>query len=58
MELDQVEASERRRVLVLFATFDAHLEPLDPVGQVRDLVLVDGQAEEIHESGDKRDGDR
>ena len=58
VELDQVEAPERRSVLVLFAALDAHLEPLDPVGQVRDLVLVDGQAEEIHEPGDKRDGDR
>ena len=37
-ELDQVEASERRRVLVLPAARDAEVLSLDRVRQLRDLV--------------------
>ena len=58
MELDQVKATERRRVLVLLATLDPHLEPLDAVGEIGDLVVVDGQAQELDDRGDQGDRNR
>ena len=38
-ELDEVEAAERRRVLVLHAARDAEILALDGTRQLRDLVL-------------------
>ena len=49
VELDQVEAAERRRVLVLLPALDPDLDPLDPVGEVRDLVVVDRQPEPLRD---------
>src|SRR5947208_803830 len=58
LELDEVEAAERRRVLVLQASLDAELGPLDPERELRDVVVGQREAPELAQQPDQGDHHR
>ena len=53
-ELDEVAAAEGRRVLVLSPAHQAEIDPLDLVGEARNLVLAERQIEILGEGFDER----
>ena len=57
-ELDVVDASERGRIVVLPAPGDAHVGPLDLVGELRDLIVGQREALPVHQEADQDDHHR